>query len=143
VANSTIVSLSPVISSFGHDSLASRPYTVDAPIGGFRFVHGQRSVAFRAQQLAEVQSIRDRERPLSKTDERAMRLASILLRASGATSVRSKIDTMLGAHALMDSIEGLTSSGSVHPRPAQGVPKDCLRYSPGAQILRIETPNYE
>jgi glycosyltransferase involved in cell wall biosynthesis len=82
-------------------SRITSPYTVDAPIGCFRFVRGQRSVAFRAQYLAEVQSIRDRERALSKTDERAIRMASILLRASGGTSVRGKVDTMLGAHALI------------------------------------------
>jgi hypothetical protein len=80
-------------------SRITNPYSTDAPIGCFRFVRGQRSVAFRSQYLAEVQSIRDRERALSKTDDRATRLASILLRASGRTFVRSRVDTMLGAHA--------------------------------------------
>jgi hypothetical protein len=91
---------------------------VDAPIGGFRFVHGQRSVAFRAQYLAEVQSIRDRERALSKTDERAIRLASILLRASRVPSVRSKVDTMLGAHAIID-FDRETHQFRLHPSSAR------------------------
>jgi glycosyltransferase involved in cell wall biosynthesis len=104
-------------------SRITRPYSVDAPIGCFRFVRGQRSVAFRDQYLAEVQSIRDRERAISKGDERAIRLASMLLRASDAISagisVRSKVDTMLGAHGLI-AFDGETHQLRLGPLSARG-----------------------
>jgi glycosyltransferase involved in cell wall biosynthesis len=98
-------------------SRIATPYSVDAPIGCFRFVHGQRSVAFRDQYLAEVQSIRNRERALTKTDERASRLASILLRASSG-SVRSRVDTMLGAHGLI-VFDGRTHQFRLRPPTAR------------------------
>jgi hypothetical protein len=65
-----------------------------------------------------VQSIRDRERALSKTDERAIRLASILLRAS-SWSVRSRVDTMLGAHSLI-VFDGETHQFRLRPPSARG-----------------------
>lgn len=78
------------------------PAVIDAPIGCFRFVEGQRSVTQRDRYLREVAEIRRRERARSGTDERMARLASRMLSVTRPGGrLRDAVDGALGASPVL------------------------------------------
>lgn len=76
----------------------SAPTTVDALLGCFRFVEGQRSVTQAMAYEREVAHVRDREREMFPGDIMAARVAAVLLgRFQRPGRMRSRIDTFLNA----------------------------------------------
>ncbi|HVL65032.1 MAG TPA: glycosyltransferase family 2 protein [Actinomycetota bacterium] len=81
-------------------SRSAKLYTVFAPLGCFRFVAGQRSVAQRDAYMDQVRQIRERERRLTPAGARATRVATAALAVTdqiGLRRLRRPVNRALGA----------------------------------------------
>jgi hypothetical protein len=94
------------------------PAVVDAPIGCFRFVPGQRSVSQRSEYLTEVADIRRQERARSEADERAARLASKALATRPGSRRRRRMESALRSSQVIvyrSDLGGFRISGDADP----------------------------